>query len=51
MREESLKWWNNNIGRHLDLFLWYSIVYFTPAKTPGELTGREIEIIYKQKII
>lgn len=49
-REQALKWWNNlKIESQRLLFRAYSIDNVTPARYETELTGREIEEIYKKE--
>ena len=47
-RQKALEWWNKlEIVTQRVLFKAYSIDYTTPARYETELTGREIEAIWK----
>lgn len=47
-RAIALKWWKKQTKFYQDLqYLEYKKSNFTPARSSSELTGREIEIIFK----
>lgn len=49
-REQALSWWNN-LASNIQLEYWrtYNTTTFTPSQSPEDLTGREIEEIYRKQ--
>ena len=48
-RELALEWWDN-LSEHNQCKMFFNLDFYTPCISPNQLTGREIELIWKKEI-